>query len=87
MTRLLSCEEAMDMIETVFETGIETLNLSLVEAFIGDMDVARAKADVESYLAYLASDVDLDSIQITPDQTDDPPGIDCVRITIRTGAV
>lgn len=84
MTRRMTSSEATDMIETVFETGVDAVSAGIVEAFIGDIDVGRARADIESYLAIVGESIDTDTIEVSPDQTDDPLGVDCVRICIRT---
>jgi hypothetical protein len=84
VSRRMTSSEATDMIETVFETGVEAVFTGIVEAFIGDIDVGRARADIESYLAIVGESIDTDTIEVSPDQSDDPIGVDCVRICIRT---
>jgi hypothetical protein len=83
MTRRMTSSEAIDFIETIFECGIDSYSPTMVEAFIGDMDVGRAQQDIGSYFSTIQSDIDPDTIEVTPDLTD-PPTVDCVRITIKT---
>lgn len=81
--RRMTTSEAVEMIETVFETEVESIANGIVEAFIGDMDTGRAWADVESYLSQSDCDPDLGTITIAADKTD-PPSVDCISITIKT---
>lgn len=83
MTRRLTSSEAIELIETVFESQVDSNENGLIEAFIGDMDVGRASQDIGGYLAMIQSDIDTDTISVTADQTE-IPSVDCVRIIIRT---
>lgn len=83
MPRRLTNSEAIDMIETVFESSVDSATIGRVEATVGDMDLGRAKQDVESYLAMIPADIDPDTIHMTPDVLDDSD-VDCVHIIIRT---
>lgn len=82
MTRRMTADEAVAMIETVFEQDAEAVNSGLVEAFVGDMDTGRAKADVDSYLATVPGDIDPDTISITADVIEGS-SIPAVQIQVR----
>lgn len=83
MTRRLTNTEAIGLIETVFEQGVDGICTGLIDATICDMDVDRARSDVASFLAGIESEIDADSIEIRPDHSDETD-MPMVSIIIKT---
>lgn len=83
MTRRMTTQEALDLIETVFEVGPDAIQTGLVEVTVGDMQAGQARADIESYLAMVPSEIDPDSIKIIPDVVEGS-SIPAVVIHVRT---
>jgi hypothetical protein len=83
MSRRMTNDEALDLIETVFESGIDGIATGMIDATIADMDVGRARADIDSFLAMRLGDIDPDSIQIHPDHSDETD-LPMVRIIVKT---
>lgn len=86
MSRRMTTDEAIDLIDVVFETspdGIVTGAAGVVDVTVYDMDVGQARADIESFLAMRPGNVDPASIEIRPDRSDnsDAP---MVRVIIKT---
>lgn len=69
--RRMTNSEAIDMIETVFDQGVDGIATGMVDATIADMDVGRAQADIEGFLAMYEDSFHPDSIEVHPDHSDD----------------
>lgn len=83
MTRRMTSEEAVDLFEDAFETEPETTSAGIVEATIWNTTVEQAQADIDSFLAWIAADVDPTSIEIKPDHCDEDDS-PAARIIVRT---
>lgn len=83
MTRRMTTEEAFDMFEDAFETEPEATSAGIVEATIWNTTVEQAQADIDSFLAWIAADVDPTSIEIKPDHCDEDDS-PAARIIVRT---
>ena len=84
MTRCFTPSEALEFLETTFNTGPDSICTGMVDATIAGVDVAQASADLESYLSIIAALIDPDSITIMRDVIDGSD-MDAVRIIIKTG--
>jgi hypothetical protein len=82
--RLLTRSEALEVLETTFNCGPDAIESGSIEATVAGVDVQSAKADVESYLAFIAAEIDPDSITITRDEIEGS-SLDCALIFIKTG--
>lgn len=83
MSRRMTNDEAAEMIETVFEQGVDTIGTGIVSATVGDMDVSTAQKEIDGYMHIVPGDIDPDSITILRDVVEGSD-IDCVAITIKT---
>ena len=83
MTRRMTSEEAVDLFEDAFETAPWTVSPGLVEAFVWNTTVEQALADIDSFLAWIAADVDPTSIEVKPDHCDEDDS-PAARIIVRT---
>jgi hypothetical protein len=82
MTRRLTRDEAVSMIEATFETEPE-MAADIVEATVWNMTVDQAQADIDSFLAWIAQDIDPASIEVKPDHCDEDDS-PAARIIVRT---
>lgn len=82
--RRMSLDEAYDLLEVAFNAAPELIETSLVEAFIADMDMDRARADIDSFLAIRPGSIDPDSIELHPDYWDEAD-LSGVRLVIKLG--
>lgn len=82
--RRMTRTEAIEMIETTFDVGPDVITTGLLEVFVADMSVVRARLDLFSYLSVIAASIDPDSITINRDEIDGSD-MDCCRIVIKTG--
>ena len=83
MTRRMTNDEAVDLLEAVFEVSPESEAIGLVEGFAIDIDVSQAQADIDSFLALRPGDIDPESIEIHPDHCDEAD-LAAVRIVVKT---
>lgn len=83
MTRRLTNTEAVEFVETILECGLDTIGGGVVEAFAFDMGVDQVRADLDSYLAGIADEIDPDSITITSDKAEGTL-LPCAHVFIRT---
>lgn len=81
--RRMTNSEAIDMIETVFDQGVDGIATGMIDATIADMDVDRARADIESHLAGMDGSFDPASIAVNPDHSDETD-LPMVRIIVKT---
>ena len=81
--RRMTRTEAIEMIETTFDVGPDTITTGLLEVFVADMSVAQARLDLFSYLSVIAASIDPDSITIHRDEIEGSD-MDCCRIVIKT---
>lgn len=82
--RRLTRTEAIEAIETIWETGPDFIMAGLVEATVVDVSVQQARSDVDSYLAAIAGAIDPDSITIRRDEIEGSD-MDAVTVSIKTG--
>jgi hypothetical protein len=85
MTRRMTSEEAVYLFEDAFETEPETIFAGIVEVTIWNTTVEQAQADIDSFLAWIAADVDPTSIEVKPDHCDEDDS-PAARIIVRTQA-
>ena len=83
MIRFFTPSEALEFLETTFNTGPDSMCTGLIEATIAGVDVDRARTDLESYLSIIAAPIDPDSITIRRDVIEGSD-MDAVAITIKT---
>ncbi len=83
MTRRMTLEEAIAMIETVFETEPECIATGLVEVTVWNTDAGMARADLDSFFAITPGDIDQTTIQVIPDRCDEDDS-PAARIIVRT---
>ena len=83
MTRRMTNDEAVDLLEAVFDVPPWVESVGLVEGVAVDIDVSQARADVESFLALRPGDIDPESIEIHGDYSDEADA-PAVRVVIRT---
>ena len=81
--RRMTNEEAMDLIETVFDQGVDGIATGLIDATIVDMDVQRAQADIDSFLAMYPGQIDPETIEVHSDRSDETD-LPMVRVIIKT---
>ena len=85
MISRMTNEAALELLETVFNSGAETIGTGIIEGYVYGIDVAEARADVESFLSTLDEGPDPDSIEIHSDYSDEAD-MAGVRIVIKTEA-
>jgi hypothetical protein len=81
MMRKLTKDEALEMLEFVFNVAPDADTATEVEALVAGICADRAQQDVNSYLAILPIKVDPDTIQIKHDKIEGAE-IDCAFIKI-----
>jgi hypothetical protein len=81
--RRMTNSEAIAMIETVFEQGVDGIATGMVDATVADMDVDRARADIEGFLSMYRDNFDPASIEVHPDHSDETD-LPMVRIIVKT---
>ena len=84
MMRKLTKDEALEMLEFVFNVAADADTATEVEALVAGICAGRAQQDVNSYLAILPVEIDPDTIQIKHDQIEGAQ-IDCAFIKIILG--
>lgn len=83
MTRRMTTDEAVAMIETAFSTEPETIVSGLVEVTVWNATADQARSDIDSFLAWIAQDIDPTSIEVKPDHCDEDDS-PAARIIVRT---
>lgn len=82
--RRLTQSEAVEMVETVWETSPDLIAPGRVEAFVVERTAQDAEHDLAGYLSIIAAVIDPDSITITEDALESAL-IECCQIVIQTG--
>lgn len=83
MTRRMTNDEALAMIETAFDTEPETISTGVVEVTVWNTTSDQAQCDIYSFLAWIAQDIDPTSIEVKPDHCDEDDS-PAARIIVRT---
>lgn len=82
MPRRMTLDEATDLLEVAFNVSPETIESSLIEVFVADVDMDLARSDIESFLAVKPGNIDPESIELHPDFWDEAD-LSGVRIVIK----
>lgn len=83
MIRRMTNDEAIDLIETVFEQGVDGIATGMIDATVADMDVQRAQADIDSFLSMFPGQIDPETIEVHSDRSDETD-LPMVRVIIKT---
>ena len=80
MTRMTQTQ-ALDFIESTFDTAPDSISADVVEVTIYDMTVEQVRADMDSFMAFIGASFDEKSISVTADQVEDA-SVPATRIVI-----
>lgn len=72
MTRHMTEDEATAMVQSVFQMEPEEVFADRVEVTVWNYSAEQAQADLDSFIAWINTDIDPESIKVSPDRCDDP---------------
>ncbi len=75
--------QALDLIENTFDTAPDSINPHSVEVTLYDMTVEQARADMDSFCAFIGAELDEKSITLTADTVEDA-SVPATRLVIQT---